>query len=98
MFLFYIWEKKLSWLLLFLQNQRKSMWFCSNFLFEVWTESTFLWFSVTILGYGSRSMHGGFNGVRGPFTNSQQMELEHQTFIYKYITTKCSYASLFTYS
>ncbi|CAI8606203.1 unnamed protein product [Vicia faba] len=37
-------------------------------------------------GYGSGSMHGGFNGVRGPFTPSQWMELEHQALIYKYIT------------
>ncbi|KAM7516961.1 hypothetical protein LguiA_006544 [Lonicera macranthoides] len=35
----------------------------------------------TASGYGS-SMHG----VRGPFTPSQWMELEHQALIYKYIT------------
>ncbi|CAL5383886.1 unnamed protein product [Camellia sinensis] len=45
-------------------------------------------------GYGSggggclnlASMHGVLMGVRGPFTPSQWMELEHQALIYKYIT------------
>ncbi|XWS33460.1 hypothetical protein CRYUN_Cryun22dG0084700 [Craigia yunnanensis] len=37
-------------------------------------------------GYGSGSMHGPFTGVRGPFTPSQWIELEHQALIYKYIT------------
>ncbi|WJX16002.1 hypothetical protein P8452_06087 [Trifolium repens] len=37
-------------------------------------------------GYSSGSMHGGLSGVRGPFTPSQWMELEHQALIYKYIT------------
>ncbi|GLU13414.1 hypothetical protein SLE2022_300520 [Rubroshorea leprosula] len=41
-------------------------------------------------GYGSgsltASMHGPFTGVRGPFTPSQWIELEHQALIYKYIT------------
>ncbi|KAK9097125.1 hypothetical protein Sjap_022622 [Stephania japonica] len=40
------------------------------------------------LGPGSlntTSMHGGLPGVRGPFTPSQWMELEHQALIYKYI-------------
>ncbi|KAK9166043.1 hypothetical protein Scep_001234 [Stephania cephalantha] len=40
------------------------------------------------LGPGSlntTSMHGGLTGVRGPFTPSQWMELEHQALIYKYI-------------
>ncbi|XP_010273550.1 PREDICTED: growth-regulating factor 6-like isoform X2 [Nelumbo nucifera] len=32
------------------------------------------------------SMHGVLTGVRGPFTPSQWMELEHQALIYKYIT------------
>ncbi|CAA2971262.1 growth-regulating factor 1-like isoform X2 [Olea europaea var. sylvestris] len=41
-------------------------------------------------GYGSgginaASMHGLLSGVRGPFTPSQWMELEHQALIYKYI-------------
>ncbi|XP_052189515.1 growth-regulating factor 1-like [Diospyros lotus] len=43
-------------------------------------------------GYGSggglnpaASMHGIFTGVRGPFTPSQWMELEHQALIYKHI-------------
>ena len=31
-------------------------------------------------------MHGVMAGVRGPFTQSQWMELEHQALIYKYIT------------
>ncbi|BAT82564.1 hypothetical protein LR48_Vigan07g262100 [Vigna angularis] len=35
---------------------------------------------------GSISMHGALAGVRGPFTPSQWMELEHQALIYKYIT------------
>ncbi|KAG2719685.1 hypothetical protein I3760_02G001400 [Carya illinoinensis] len=33
------------------------------------------------------SMHGTFAGVRGPFTPSQWIELEHQASIYKYITS-----------
>lgn len=33
------------------------------------------------------SMHGTFAGVRGPFTPSQWIELEHQALIYKYITS-----------
>ncbi|XP_017969716.1 PREDICTED: growth-regulating factor 1 isoform X2 [Theobroma cacao] len=41
-------------------------------------------------GYGSgslnASMHGPLTGVRGPFTPSQWIELEHQALIYKYIT------------
>ncbi|CDP01011.1 unnamed protein product [Coffea canephora] len=41
-------------------------------------------------GYGSGglnagNMHGVPSGVRGPFTPSQWMELEHQALIYKYI-------------
>ncbi|KAJ6739857.1 GROWTH-REGULATING FACTOR 2 [Salix purpurea] len=43
-------------------------------------------------GYGTgnlnASMHGAFTGVRGPFTPSQWMELEHQALIYKYITAR----------
>ncbi|XVE86962.1 hypothetical protein DITRI_Ditri18aG0077700 [Diplodiscus trichospermus] len=42
-------------------------------------------------GYGSGSlnvsMHGPLTGVRGPFTPSQWIELEHQALIYKYITS-----------
>ncbi|KAF8377673.1 hypothetical protein HHK36_031057 [Tetracentron sinense] len=41
-------------------------------------------------GFGSGSlstnMHGVLTGIRGPFTPSQWMELEHQALIYKYIT------------
>ncbi|XP_057973110.1 growth-regulating factor 1 [Malania oleifera] len=41
-------------------------------------------------GYGSgslnASMHGAFAAVRGPFTPSQWIELEHQALIYKYLT------------
>ncbi|CAB4284059.1 unnamed protein product [Prunus armeniaca] len=41
--------------------------------------------------YGSGSinpsMHGPFAGVRGPFTPSQWIELEHQALIYKYMTS-----------
>ncbi|KAL0015849.1 hypothetical protein SO802_002918 [Lithocarpus litseifolius] len=41
--------------------------------------------------YGSgslkSSMHGSFAGVRGPFTPSLWIELEHQALIYKYITS-----------
>jgi hypothetical protein len=33
-------------------------------------------------------MHGPLTGVRGPFTPSQWMELEHQALIYKYITAR----------
>ncbi|CAK7339717.1 unnamed protein product [Dovyalis caffra] len=43
-------------------------------------------------GYGAgslnASMHGPFTGVRGPFTASQWIELEHQALIYKYITAR----------
>lgn len=42
-----------------------------------------------VSGFGSGSlkpnMHGPFPGVRGPFTPSQWIELEHQALIYKYI-------------
>lgn len=31
-------------------------------------------------------MHGAFPGVKGPFTPSQWIELEHQALIYKYIS------------
>ncbi|KAJ8773279.1 hypothetical protein K2173_028456 [Erythroxylum novogranatense] len=34
----------------------------------------------------SGSMHGLFSDAKGPFTQSQWMELEHQALIYKYIT------------
>ncbi|KAJ4962759.1 hypothetical protein NE237_022698 [Protea cynaroides] len=37
-------------------------------------------------GSVNTSMHGILTGVRGPFTPSQWMELEHQALIYKYIT------------
>ncbi|KAL8030118.1 hypothetical protein ABFX02_14G267500 [Erythranthe guttata] len=38
-------------------------------------------------GGGIAAMQGGvLSGVRGPFTPSQWMELEHQALIYKYIT------------
>ncbi|XP_059637167.1 growth-regulating factor 1-like [Cornus florida] len=37
-------------------------------------------------GLNAATMHGAFAGVRGPFTPSQWMELEHQALIYKYIT------------
>ncbi|KAB2061591.1 hypothetical protein ES319_A10G095700v1 [Gossypium barbadense] len=38
-------------------------------------------------------MHGGFNGVRGPFSPSQWIELEHQALIYKYITSNVAVPS-----
>ncbi|GKU98781.1 hypothetical protein SLEP1_g11731 [Rubroshorea leprosula] len=41
-------------------------------------------------GYGSGSLNAsmhGFSEVRGPFTPSQWIELEHQALIYKYITS-----------
>ncbi|CAN1191357.1 Growth-regulating factor 1 [Linum perenne] len=42
----------------------------------------------------SPGMHGAaFNGVRGPFTPSQWMELEHQALIYKYITANVAVPS-----
>ncbi|XP_030975844.1 growth-regulating factor 1-like [Quercus lobata] len=47
--------------------------------------------------YGSgslnSSMHGSFAGVRGPFTPSQWIELEHQALIYKYITSNVAVPS-----
>ncbi|KAJ0967707.1 hypothetical protein J5N97_024624 [Dioscorea zingiberensis] len=36
-------------------------------------------------GSSTTNMHGVLTGVRGPFTPSQWMELEHQALIYKYI-------------
>ncbi|XAR61998.1 hypothetical protein NMG60_11016567 [Bertholletia excelsa] len=36
-------------------------------------------------GLNSASLHGALTGMRGPFTPSQWMELEHQALIYKYI-------------
>ncbi|OMP01747.1 Growth-regulating factor 5 [Corchorus olitorius] len=48
-------------------------------------------------GYGSgslnASMHGPLSGVRGPFTPSQWIELEHQALIYKYITANVAVPS-----
>ncbi|KAG9143678.1 hypothetical protein Leryth_017171 [Lithospermum erythrorhizon] len=43
-------------------------------------------------GYGSEGlnsaiMHGMLSGMKGPFSPSQWMELEHQALIYKYITS-----------
>lgn len=48
-------------------------------------------FARNTSGYGSGAlsagnMHGLIAGVKGPFTPSQWMELEHQALIYKYIT------------
>ncbi|KAL1564713.1 growth-regulating factor 7-like [Salvia divinorum] len=37
--------------------------------------------------------NAGINGVRGPFTPSQWLELEHQALIYKYITANVPIAS-----
>ncbi|KAK2977682.1 hypothetical protein RJ640_006022 [Escallonia rubra] len=37
-------------------------------------------------GLNAASLHGVLAGVKGPFTPSQWMELEHQALIYKYIT------------
>lgn len=63
---------------------------CWLFLFVfLWRVLT--WFFLFYAsGYGSgglsaRSMHGVLPGIRGPFTPSQWMELEHQALIYKYI-------------
>lgn len=47
-------------------------------------------FHLPVSGYGSgginaANMQGVLSGVRGPFTPSQWMELEHQALIYKYI-------------
>lgn len=59
----------------------------------VWTLgfSVFDLISYSTTGYSSGtlnggSLHGVMAGVRGPFTQSQWMELEHQALIYKYIT------------
>ncbi|CAH2056701.1 unnamed protein product [Thlaspi arvense] len=48
------------------------------------------WVVIDHLGYtsgglNSASLHGALTGMRGPFTPSQWMELEHQALIYKYI-------------
>lgn len=49
-----------------------------------------LWCRCLVSGYGSTGMNAAasmvVSGVRGPFTPSQWMELEHQALIYKYIT------------
>ncbi|KAL3505037.1 hypothetical protein ACH5RR_034878 [Cinchona calisaya] len=37
-------------------------------------------------GLSAGNMHGVLSGVRGPFTPSQWLELEHQALIYKYIS------------
>lgn len=37
-------------------------------------------------GYGYGGLNGSMHGMRGPFTPSQWMELEHQALIYKHIT------------
>ncbi|KAM7264997.1 hypothetical protein ACFE04_002680 [Oxalis oulophora] len=49
-------------------------------------------------GYGSgglnnANMHVPFTGVRGPFTPSQWIELEHQALIYKYLTANVAVPS-----
>ncbi|XP_024028334.1 growth-regulating factor 1 isoform X2 [Morus notabilis] len=48
-------------------------------------------YSRNAAGYGSgslnTSMHVPYTGIRGPFTPSQWIELEHQALIYKYITS-----------
>lgn len=46
-------------------------------------------FSVSIYDSGSvnSNMHGPFAVVRGSFTTSQWIELEHQALIYKYISS-----------
>ncbi|XP_044469530.1 growth-regulating factor 1 [Mangifera indica] len=45
-------------------------------------------------GYGSGGlnvgMHGAFSVVKGPFTPSQWIELEHQALIYKYVSANVS--------
>uniref|UniRef100_A0A2P2KFR8 Growth-regulating factor n=1 Tax=Rhizophora mucronata TaxID=61149 RepID=A0A2P2KFR8_RHIMU len=59
--------------------------------------ATLPYFHLTSSAYGSNtgynsgsfssgSMHGALTEARGPFTQSQWMELEHQALIYKYIT------------
>ncbi|CAI9115985.1 OLC1v1017021C2 [Oldenlandia corymbosa var. corymbosa] len=42
-------------------------------------------YSRNVAGLNAASMHGVLSGIRGPFTPSQWMELEHQALIYKYI-------------
>ncbi|WRX10859.1 WRC domain - like 2 [Theobroma cacao] len=68
----------------------------SGFSYYQHTPSTYtrnageLTLQCLVSGYGSgslnASMHGPLTGVRGPFTPSQWIELEHQALIYKYIT------------
>ncbi|GAA0164372.1 hypothetical protein LIER_20026 [Lithospermum erythrorhizon] len=48
-------------------------------------------YGTRIPGYGNGGLNGGYthemvSGIRGPFTPSQWMELEHQALIYKYIS------------
>ncbi|XP_023543094.1 growth-regulating factor 1-like [Cucurbita pepo subsp. pepo] len=40
-----------------------------------------------VSGSYNGSMHGGIAGIRGPFTQSQWVELEHQALIYKYLSS-----------
>jgi len=47
-----------------------------------------------VAGGTNVSMHGvTAHGVRGPFTPSQWLELEHQALIYQYIDAKASIPS-----
>ena len=58
--------------------------------FYLWFILNLFWFSFSGYSSGSLngiSMHGALAAVRGPFTPSQWMELEHQALIYKYLTT-----------
>lgn len=47
----------------------------------------FVVFHFSAYGSGSlnANMHGSYATVRGPFTPSQWIELEHQALIYKYL-------------
>lgn len=59
----------------------------SYFLSHVLVSFSVLFFSGLGSGSLNENMHcGALTGVRGPFTPSQWMELEHQALIYKYIT------------
>ncbi|KAB5526565.1 hypothetical protein DKX38_020412 [Salix brachista] len=60
----------------------------SSFPYYQNTASSYIRSAGYDTGALNAGMHGTFTGVRGPFTPSQWMELEHQALIYKYITAR----------
>ncbi|KAF9668440.1 hypothetical protein SADUNF_Sadunf14G0003800 [Salix dunnii] len=60
----------------------------SSFPYYQNTASSYIRSAGYDTGALNAGMHEPFTGVRGPFTPSQWMELEHQALIYKYITAR----------